>query len=39
MRCKQSRARDGAGLTLLEEDRADSIVTSARFVREIDDIQ
>jgi GAF domain-containing protein len=30
---------DGAGLTLLEADRADTIVKSAPFVREIDDIQ
>lgn len=30
---------DGAGLTLLEEDRADTIVSTAPFVREIDDIQ
>src|SRR5450755_4647460 len=30
---------DGAGLTLIEEDRADTIVKSAPFVREIDDIQ
>jgi GAF domain-containing protein len=30
---------DGAGLTLLEEDRADTIVATAPFVREIDDIQ
>ena len=30
---------DGAGLTLLESDRADTIVTSAEFVRQVDDIQ
>ena len=30
---------DGAGLTLLEEDRADTIVATAPFVREVDDIQ
>lgn len=30
---------DGAGLTLLEPDRADVIVKSAEFVRQIDDIQ
>lgn len=30
---------DGAGLTLLEEDRADTIVATATFVTEIDDIQ
>jgi transcriptional regulator with GAF, ATPase, and Fis domain len=30
---------DGAGLTLLEEDRADTIVSTAPFVREIDDLQ
>ncbi len=30
---------DGAGLTLLEDDRADTIVATAAFVREIDDIQ
>lgn len=30
---------DGAGLTLLEQDRADTVVKSAAFVREIDDIQ
>src|SRR5664279_5423153 len=30
---------DGAGLTLIEADRADAIVKSAPFVREIDDIQ
>jgi GAF domain-containing protein len=30
---------DGAGLTLLEQDRADTIVSTASFVREIDDIQ
>lgn len=30
---------DGAGLTLIEEDRADTIVSTADFVREIDDIQ
>ena len=30
---------DGAGLTLLEQDRADTVVKSAPFVREIDDIQ
>ena len=30
---------DGAGLTLIEADRADTIVTSAPFVREVDDIQ
>jgi hypothetical protein len=30
---------DGAGLTLLEENRADTIVATASFVREIDDIQ
>lgn len=30
---------DGAGLTLLEERRPDTIVASASFVREIDDIQ
>jgi GAF domain-containing protein len=30
---------DGAGLTLLEQDRADTIVATAPFVTEIDDIQ
>jgi GAF domain-containing protein len=30
---------DGAGLTLLEDDRADTIVATAPFVGEIDDIQ
>ena len=30
---------DGAGLTLIEADRADTIVMSAPFVREVDDIQ
>lgn len=30
---------DGAGLTMLEEDRSDTVVTTAAFVREIDDIQ
>jgi len=30
---------DGAGLTLLQQDRADTIVKSAEFVKEIDDIQ
>jgi GAF domain-containing protein len=30
---------DGAGLTLLEQDRADTIVATALFVTEIDDIQ
>ena len=30
---------DGAGLTLMEADRRDTIVKSAPFVREIDDIQ
>jgi GAF domain-containing protein len=30
---------DGAGLTLLEQDRADTIVATAPFVAEIDDIQ
>ncbi len=30
---------DGAGLTLLEEGRSDTIVATAPFVREIDDIQ
>lgn len=30
---------DGAGLTLMEPDRADVIVKSAEFVRQIDDIQ
>src|SRR4051794_11261756 len=30
---------DGAGLTLLEEGRADTIVATAPFVTEIDDIQ
>ena len=30
---------EGAGLTLLEEDRANTIVATAPFVREIDDIQ
>jgi GAF domain-containing protein len=30
---------DGAGLTLLEEDRADTIVAPAPFVTEVDDIQ
>jgi GAF domain-containing protein len=30
---------DGAGLTLLEDDRADTIVATAEFVSEIDDIQ
>src|SRR6478735_8623565 len=30
---------EGAGLTLIEEGRADTIVKSAPFVREVDDIQ
>jgi GAF domain-containing protein len=30
---------DGAGLTLLEEGRSDTIVATAPFVREIDDVQ
>jgi hypothetical protein len=30
---------DGAGLTLIEAGRADTIVKSAPFVREVDDIQ
>jgi GAF domain-containing protein len=30
---------DGAGLTLLEQDRADTIVSTSPFVTEIDDIQ
>ncbi|HEU5486278.1 MAG TPA: GAF and ANTAR domain-containing protein [Microlunatus sp.] len=30
---------DGAGLTLLEDDRADTIVATASFVSDIDDIQ
>lgn len=30
---------DGAGLTLLHDDRPDTVVASADFVREIDDIQ
>ena len=30
---------DGAGLTLLEEDRTDTIVATAPFVTEVDDIQ
>ena len=30
---------DGAGLTLLEADRADTVVTTADFVREVDSIQ
>jgi GAF domain-containing protein len=30
---------DGAGLTLIEVDRADTVVKSAPFVREVDDIQ
>ena len=30
---------DGAGLTLLEDDRSDTIVATASFVREVDDIQ
>jgi GAF domain-containing protein len=30
---------DGAGLTLLEDDRADTVVSTASFVSEIDDIQ
>jgi hypothetical protein len=30
---------DGAGLTLLEEDSADTIVATAPFVTEVDDIQ
>ncbi|WP_207835352.1 GAF and ANTAR domain-containing protein [Williamsia soli] len=30
---------DGAGVTLLHEDRPDTVVASAPFVREIDDIQ
>ena len=30
---------DGAGLTLLEDDRADTIVATATFVSEVDDIQ
>jgi GAF domain-containing protein len=30
---------DGAGLTLLEQDRADTIVATAPFVTEVDDVQ
>jgi GAF domain-containing protein len=30
---------DGAGLTLIEEDRADTLVATASFVTEIDDVQ
>ena len=30
---------DGAGLTLIEADRADTVVTTADFVREVDNIQ
>jgi GAF domain-containing protein len=30
---------DGAGLTLLEQDRADTVVATAPFVTEVDDIQ
>ena len=30
---------DGAGLTLLEDNRADTIVATADFVRQVDDIQ
>lgn len=30
---------DGAGLTLLEEDRANTVVTTAPFVHEVDEIQ
>lgn len=30
---------DGAGLTLIETDRADTIIKSAPFVRKVDDIQ
>jgi GAF domain-containing protein len=30
---------DGAGLTLLEEDRSDTLVSTAPFVREVDDVQ
>jgi GAF domain-containing protein len=30
---------DGAGLTLLEQDRADTVVATASFVTEVDDIQ
>lgn len=30
---------DGAGLTLLEQERADLVVTTADFVREVDDVQ
>ena len=30
---------DGAGLTLIEEDRSDTIVKSAAFVEQVDDIQ
>jgi transcriptional regulator with GAF, ATPase, and Fis domain len=30
---------DGAGLTLLEDDRADTIVATADFVQQVDDIQ
>jgi hypothetical protein len=30
---------DGAGLTLLEHDRADTIVATTEFVRQVDDIQ
>lgn len=30
---------DGAGLTLIETDRANTLVTTASFVREVDDIQ
>ena len=30
---------DGAGLTLLQDDRSDTVVTTTDFVREVDDIQ
>jgi len=30
---------DGAGLTLIQSDRADTVVASEPFVREIDDVQ
>jgi hypothetical protein len=33
------RAADGAGLTLVEDDRPDTVVATAEFVREVDAIQ
>ena len=39
MRCGAIPGADGAGLTLLEDDQANTIVATAAFVSEIDDIQ